>query len=389
MKNQNLPKNWRRVELGTLCVIDTGKKDVNDGGEGGKYPFFTCARETLASNDYSFDTDAILVVGNGSYTAFTKKYSGKFDLYQRTYALHDFDKSTNFEFLYYYLKENFESKYIGGSHGAAIPYITKPTLTDFEILLPPLPTQKQIADVLSAYDDLIENNTKRIKILEQIAQAIYQEWFVYFRFPGHEKVKMIDSKTEFGKIPEGWRVEKLNDFVDFVRGIEPGSDNYREQPDKKSIPFLRIGDLGSRQSNIFVDRELAQDKILSKNDIVISMDGTVGIVKIGLEGAYSSGIRKLVIKNDNLNQPFLWQLIQSEDIQNTIQEHAKGTTILHASESINNMKFVLPPQKVIKLFSVKTQPVMELVLRLADENQNLRQARDLLLPKLVSGEIKI
>jgi len=228
--------------------------------------------------------------------------------------------------------------------------------------------------------------------LEEMAQAIYKEWFVYFRFPGHEKIKMIDSKTEFGKIPEGWEVKKVKDFVDFVRGVETGSKNYQEQSKDGLLPFLRVGDLGARQSNIFIEKELANNKVLSKSNIAVSMDGTVGIVRIGLEGAYSSGIRKVVTKEEKkefMNNPFVWELMQSENIQNTIQENAKGTTILHASESINNMVFVLPTKEIMKEFFDTAQPTMELIIDLMVQNENLRQARDLLLPKLVGGEITV
>ncbi|MDP3794354.1 MAG: restriction endonuclease subunit S, partial [bacterium] len=124
-------------------------------------------------------------------------------------------KGNNPYFVYCVLKILHLEQY---NSGAGVPTLNRNHLDELVIEIPPSPTQKQIADVLSAYDDLIENNTKRIKILEQMAQAIYKEWFVYFRFPGHEKVKMIDSKTEFGKIPEGWGVKKLGDKINILRG---------------------------------------------------------------------------------------------------------------------------------------------------------------------------
>ena len=96
------------------------------------------------------------------------------------------------------------------SKGTTQDNLSLDKLLSFQILTPPLDSQKKIASILSAYDDLIENNLKRIKILEEMAQMIYREWFVNFRFPGHEKVKMV--KSELGMIPEGWEVKKLGDF---------------------------------------------------------------------------------------------------------------------------------------------------------------------------------
>lgn len=111
-------------------------------------------------------------------------------------------KYTDQRYIYYYLKGN--EKYIKQfAIGTAATTITKESVRNLEILLPPLPSQRKIAGILSAYDDLIENNTRRIEILEEMARSIYREWFVKFRFPGHEQVQMVDS--ELGLIPEGWR----------------------------------------------------------------------------------------------------------------------------------------------------------------------------------------
>jgi type I restriction enzyme S subunit len=109
------------------------------------------------------------------------------------------------------------------SHGSTMTSLNQDIIGRILLRLPPLSVQKKIVAILSAYDDLIENNTRRIKILEEMAQALYREWFVEFRFPGHEKVKM--EKSTLGKIPDGWIVANLSDLVDFVRGVEPGSSN--------------------------------------------------------------------------------------------------------------------------------------------------------------------
>ncbi len=261
------------------------------------------------------------------------------------------------------------------------------TIKNIEIPEISLEKQQKIASILSAYDDLIENNTKRIKILEQMADAIYKEWFVKFRFPGYEKVKFIDS--ELGKIPEGWEVKQLDKYVDFERGTEPGSDNYENFPSNNNIPFLRVGDLGNRNSEVFVNVLLAKDKILNEDDIVVSMDGTPGIVKIGLLGCYSTGIRKLIIKNNTIKKSFLYFLMLSEHIQNIIKAYSKGTTILHAGESIKHMNFVLPDKLIMEIFDNMVSPMMKEILLIQRQNKILRQTRDILLPKLISGELDV
>lgn len=131
-----IPKGWSIKKVGELCKIITGKKDANEATGKGIYPFFTCARETtLSTDEFILDTNAVLVSGNGSYTGFVKKYSGKFDLYQRTYALYDFD-NIGWLFLYWAFKNSFEREYMGGSRGSAIPYITKPNIEKYKIIVP-------------------------------------------------------------------------------------------------------------------------------------------------------------------------------------------------------------------------------------------------------------
>lgn len=133
---EGFPEGWQVKSLNDVCQITTGNKDANQATGEGMYPFFTCARETtLTTDEYILDTNAILVSGNGSYTGFVKKYSGKFDLYQRTYALYDFN-DIDWLYLYWVMKTDFEPKHMGGTNGAAIPYITKPVLQRYKLLVP-------------------------------------------------------------------------------------------------------------------------------------------------------------------------------------------------------------------------------------------------------------
>ena len=118
---------------------------------------------------------------------------------------------------------------------SGVPHINIDILRHFEVCLPPRPTQRKITAILSSYDDLIENNTRRIAILEEMAQAIYREWFVHFRFPGHEGARMVES--ELGPVPEGWDIVHLSDIVDVYRGRSYRSANLVEEG---GLPFLNL-----------------------------------------------------------------------------------------------------------------------------------------------------
>lgn len=271
--------------------------------------------------------------------------------------------------------------------GATQDNLSMAKLLTFNVPTPPVCIQRKIASILSSYDILLENNNRRIQILEEMAKTIYEEWFVNFHFAGHTKPKKVKSKI--GLIPQGWQVVKLNEYVDFIRGIEPGSDNYRSERKEGTVPFLRVGDLGKRASEIFIDEELAEGRAISQDDIVVSLDGTVGIVRVGLEGCYSTGIRKLKIRNNWVRKSFLYCLMRSEHIQNIIKAHTKGSTIQHASASIDYMDFILPPESMINKFDEIADPMIENILKLNKINNNLRATRDHLLPKLINGEINV
>ena len=295
------------------------------------------------------------------------------------------DKIVNPKFLHYYLRDEEVIKWIfNQAIGATMPNLNTAILRSVPVRIPDVSIQEHIASILSDYDDLIENNIHRIGILERVGKKIYTEWFISFRFPGHEKTKFAEKN-----LPAGWHPENLSDLVDFVKGIEPGSNNYKSNIEPGHIPFLRVGDLGSRSSEIFVEREILGDRIINKNDIAITLDGTVGRVAIGIYGGYSSGIRKLVIKDKRVNREYLYFLMLSEHIQNIIKSHAKGTTILHASESIKYMKFALPNKVIMTEFGKLIKPIIDEILSLKGQNENLSKTRNQLIPQLVTGKLEI
>ena len=217
--------------------------------------------------------------------------------------------------------------------------------------------------------------------------SIFNSWFINFEV--YNKSNGMKFDESFGDVPRLWSVEMLEDYVDFVTGVEPGSKNYHEKPEINDIPFIRVGDLGSRTNAVFIDKSLSKNKILSFDDIVLSLDATVGIVKMGLKGAYSTGMRKLLIKNDDINKPFLYCLVKSKRIQRIIETFATGTTILHAGKSIKHMNFVLSDKQTMNQFGKIGNPILSIILANLKEIEKLTNMRDMLLPKLMSGEINV
>ena len=273
------------------------------------------------------------------------------------------------DFIYYLAKtDDFRSYAIGSMVGASGRQRADATYVgNYEVNLPPLPTQKRIASILSAYDDLIENNLKRIKLLEESIQLVYEIT------SNHKDVK-----------------EKLvyPEYCNFIKGSEPGSDNYTDNNIDKNTPFLRVGDLGARNSEIFVDSKLNGLKFTKKDDILVSLDGTIGIVRIGMEGAYSSGIRKVVC-NNSLIKGFTYAFLKSRNGQNQIKTYAKGSTILHASSAIPKLKFRIAINSDTEVLLNELNSMLVLIINLTEQNDKLKQSRDILLPRLMSGTINV
>lgn len=199
---------WEIAKLGKIAIIRTGKLDSNAAVIGGRYPFFTCDPNTLSIDVWAYDTEAVLLAGNnasGNYTA--KYYKGKFNAYQRTYIIESAnEEELNIRYLCYALNQQLRLLKMMSS-GSTTKFLTVRMLDNLDIPLFGINIQTQIVNILSAYDDLIENNQKQIKLLEEAAQRIYKEWFVDLRFPGHENTKIVDG------VPEGWSRGLLKELI--------------------------------------------------------------------------------------------------------------------------------------------------------------------------------
>ncbi|KKS44046.1 MAG: Restriction modification system DNA specificity domain containing protein [candidate division CPR1 bacterium GW2011_GWA2_42_17] len=261
----------------------------------------------------------------------------------------------------------------------------KTVVDNVQIVAPDLPQQKQIADILSTYDDLIENNTKRIKILEQITQTIYREWFVYFRFPGHEKVKMVDSKTEFGKIPEGWKIGKLSDLAKVIMGQSPSSDFYNEVGE--GLPFHQgVTNFGFRFPTTFI-YSTAGTRKASTNDILFSVRAPVGRINVAnrniIIGRGLAAIQSVSGHQSHLLYD-LKHIFQTEDLIGGGAIFASVT-----KDDLNNFPVVVPELEIIERFESVVRQIDQLILNTSRELSISRSSRDLLLPKLVTGEISV
>lgn len=312
----------------------------------------------------------------------------KIVLSQRLFGVRCNPEIVDPKFIYFYMtSDEFQWELQSRATGTTVKGLRQPELLKCEIKLPNFTIQKKISYLLSNIEDKIDCLKELNKNLDNLLMSIFNSWFINFEV--YDKSNGMKFDETFGDVPRLWSVEMLEDYVDFVTGVEPGSKNYHEKPEINDIPFIRVGDLGSRINTVFIDKLLSKNKILSPDDITLSLDATVGIVKMGLNGAYSTGMRKLLIKNDDINKPFLYCLVKSKRIQRIIETFATGTTILHAGKSIKHMNFVLSDEQTMNQFGKIGNPILSIILANLKEINKLTKLRDTLLPKLMSGEIDV
>jgi type I restriction enzyme S subunit len=282
------------------------------------------------------------------------------------------------------------SAYGGGTN---INNLNQKILAELQIPLPPLIVQEKIAAILSAYDDLIENNLRRIKMLEETAQTIYREWFVKFRFPGHQKVKMVNSPL--GKIPEGWKIGNIDDLVNICSGFAFKSSTFVDIAKYKLITIKNVKDgafVDESDSQIEeIPRSMPDHCFLHSGDILLSLTGNVGraCLVFGQNFLMNQRVAKLVPRKVT-NRSFIYFMFREADLQKKLEMISTGVAQQNLSPILmGKMKILIPPEDILDGFSSIGEPMCEGIISLCLRNRNLRQTRDLLLPKLISGELDV
>jgi len=296
-------------------------------------------------------------------------------------------KSVNARYIGY-IVESEDYKYFIKTNwgGAAQPNANAQILTSYPIILPPLLSQRKIASILSAYDDLIKNNLRRIKILEEMAQNLYREWFVKFRFPGHENTRFVDSPL--GRIPEGWEVKPLLLLSDVTYGYAFKSKKFNSS--RIGLPVIRIRDVLAGSSSTFSSEDPGSKYLVENGDILVGMDGDfhMGIWVGGKALLVQRVARFRKKRNMSIGNYYLFLALQ-EPIR-TFNATITGTTVAHLGDKhIKTITILLPTIKIIDYINSILEPMLKQIISLRQKNSTLRQTRDLLLPKLISGEVDV
>lgn len=390
--------SYATQKLRDISVIKTGKLDSNAAVENGAYPFFTCDPQTLRINIWAYDTEAVLLAGNnasGNYTA--KYYRGKFNAYQRTYIIEAADSERlSVRFLCYAINQQLRLLKTMSS-GSTTKFLTIRMLHNLDIPCPEIEVQDRIVNVLGTIDDLIENNQKQIKLLEEAARRLYKEWFVDLRFPGYEDTPIVDG------VPEGWKKCLLGDInCSLESGSRPkGGIDASLVDGVPSIGAENVIGLGcynySSEKLITKDffSKMKRGKLCDK-DILIYKDGAyIGRTSLfqdgfpHLEAAVNEHVFLLHAADEHIQYYLFFTLYQQEYYQKMQKLNKNAAQPGINSKAMMSLPVLLPTEDILDGFDSFATPLMHKIFNLAKQNRRLELARDRLLPKLMSGEIEV
>ena len=286
-----------------------------------------------------------------------------------------------------YLFNDLQKQYQQYSQGAAQDNLSQKKLLSLKFPAPPIEVQKEIADVLSTYDDLLENNRRRIELLERSARLLYREWFVYLRFPGHEHVRVVDG------VPEGWEKKTAIDVIDVLSGGTPktkipdywdGTIPFFTPKDATDSPFVYntekyVTEQGLRSCN---------SSLFEENTLFITARGTVGKLQLAQQPMAMNQSCYALVAESPLNQYFLYCALKAAIEE--FRSRAVGAVFdAIIRDTFKLIPFVVPNEVLIQEFTETVTPTFKQIKNLLSQNQKLQKARDLLLPRLMRGEVTL
>lgn len=319
------------------------------------------------------------------------KYSDKTLLNQRVGKITIKDNAeADINYIYYYLSQDTVIIELAAKAGGAANQanISPAHIKGLSFPCPDLATQHKIGNILRSYDKLIENNQKQIKLLEEAAQRLYKEWFVDLRFPGYEDVAVIDG------VPEGWRYKRVEEFGEVITGKTPSTS--KTEYYGGNIPFVTIPDMHGNVFPLVTEKNLTKvgadtqkNKYLPVNSVIVSCIATVGLVNIAVEACQTNQqINSVILQNDNELYFFYESMKRIKALLDGVGSN--GATMTNVNKTkFSSIKVLYPVEDLVKRYNEFCKPIFDKILALSKSIIKAEQARDRLLPKLMSGEIKV
>lgn len=399
--------SWEKVKLGDICESISDGDHLPPPKSVNGIPFVTISNVN-SSNQFDFKNTMFVpqeyyekldekrkprindilysVVGSFGIPVFIKE--NRPFVFQRHIAiLRPNESQIHPRYLYYkMLSKDFYMKADAVAIGAAQRTISLTSLRNMEISIPCKDSQKRIADILSAYDDLIENNQKQIKLLEEAAQRLYKQWFIDLRYPGHETTPIIDG------LPQGWNYRPVNSIISLLSGYAFKSGTFSENGQYKIVTIKNVQDGTFDGENVSlvddIPPKMPTHCILNDGDILLSLTGNVGRVCMVVGEKYLLNQRVAKIKSDYPS--FTYCMFRSKDMYDEMNNLTNGAAQQNLSPiRTGEIKIAVPPSDILELFENEVNPVIAKILLLNKQNKSLSQFRDRLLPKLMNGELEV
>ena len=406
--------NYEKTTIGLHCTVTSSKRFHASERTKDGVPFY-CSKEIIkkvngekiTECDYISEdaynrvkeeygvpqTGDLLITTRGTYGIpyIYKEYDKFYFADGNLTWLKDFDDKLDAEYLYYWINSYEGQKKIDAiAKGTAQKAVPIALLKEIEIVIPENPIQKKVVVILKNYDQLIENNKKQIKLLEEAAQRLYKEWFIDLRFPGYENCKIVDE------VPEGWSKDRADNFFKITIGKTPPRAEKQWFVDGSvGMPWLSISDMGNAGVYVFNTSEgLTSDavqkynmKVVPAGTVFVSFKLTVGRVAIAIKDMCTNeAIAHFCIENDKLRAYTYCYLSNFEyDTLGNTSSISKAVN----SKIIKAMPFVMPNDDTIEKFSNVVDPILNEIKVKQEICNELIEARDRLLPKLMSGEVEV
>jgi len=378
---------WAEETLGDVLTLQRGFDLPGRSRQPGPYPIVSSSGVTGFHREFKVEPPGVVIGRYGSLGS-VHWVTEPFWPLNTALWVRDF-KGNDKRFVSYLLR----TVAVDGSTASAVPGVNRNHLHKLPVRRPEATTQRRIAAVLAAFDELIEINERRIELLEDLARSLYREWFVHFRFPGHEDVELVDS--ELGPIPEGWEVVSLAEVVTtqygftasaamdevgprFLRGMDI---NKRSYVDWSQVPYCEMD-----------DGQLEKFRLEVGDVCVIRMadPGKVGIVESPVEAVFASYLVRLRSVEPRLPPYLLFHFLDSAEYRGWIDGSSTGSTRKSASAKVlTEPRVVIPPREVAARFESLVVSLRGQLTGLVEHSARLAATRDLLLPRLVTGRLDI
>ncbi|MBR3478193.1 MAG: restriction endonuclease subunit S [Bacteroidaceae bacterium] len=368
-------EEWKDITIREIAILKNGKKKPSAQG---LIPVYG-GNGIMDYVDSHNDEDCIAIGRVGAYCGCVYLTKGKVWISDNAISAKANSNANNI-FLYYLLGSLNLNRYrIGGAQ----PLMTQDLIGRIKVSLPSIEEQRSIASILSSLDDKIAVNRRICENLEGQAQALFKHWFI--DFAPFKNGKFVES--ELGMIPEGWRVGSPYKYVDFIYGAPYKSNLFNDK--KEGLPLIRIRDLKDCSPQFYTPEILPKTEYVKAGDILAGMDAEFApYIWKGQKGLLNQRVCKIKPKNTSIGRLFCMLLVKPQLL--FVQAVKTGTTVSHIGKSdIDRFKVVLPPFEEVVRFSIIGEEILEAIVTLSAENLRLSTLRDTLLPKLMSGQIKV